>query len=454
MQYPAYRCTDVGNGERFAQEHRDKARYCYAWKQWLVWNDQRWKPDDGGEVMLLAKATAHTWYLLAAETDEVKRKLLSRWAIESERKHRLESMLFLAQSEPGMAITTDALDADPWLLNVQNGTLDLRTGVLRPARRDDFMTKTAAVDYRADASCPEFERLLNRLFENVPAVRAYLQKIFGYSLTGETSEQCFFIFYGTGSNGKSTVLRAILDLLGDYGVTTRPETFLVKRGEGIPNDVAALAGARLVVALESEQNKQLAEGLMKGMTGGDKISARKLHKEFFTFAPQFKLFIGTNHKPTIKGTDHAMWRRVRAVPFTAVIPDGEQDKRLSEKLRAEFTGILKWLLQGCLAWQREGLGPPPEVRTATDAYREEQDVLGVFIEECCTVGTTDTCTKKELYARYEDWCDESGERYALTMRNFGKALRERGIADAIVASVKGWRGIGVMFETSRPYDRL
>lgn len=283
---PALRLTDVGNGELFARQHHAQVRYCFSVKQWFVWDGQRWNPDDGGGMTRLAKQTALTLYERAAkEPDERCRKALAKWAAESETERRLTSMVSLARSEPGIAVPADHLDTDLLLLNVQNGTLDLRTGALRPARREDFITKLVPVHYRPDAVCPEFERLLDRLFENVPAVRKYLQRIFGYSLTGLTSEQCFFIVFGTGSNGKSTVLRAILDLLGDYATTTRPETFLTKRGEGIPNDVAALAGARFVLSLESEQGKRLAEGLVKGVTGGDKLSARFLHKEFFTFAP-------------------------------------------------------------------------------------------------------------------------------------------------------------------------
>ncbi|NOS82769.1 MAG: hypothetical protein HOP32_14425 [Nitrospira sp.] len=436
------RLTDVGNGELFARQHKETVRYCYGLKHWFVWDEQRWKPDDGGRVMALAKQTARGFdALVSQEPDEATRKLLRKWATESERRHRLEAALFLAQSEPGIAIEATHLDADPLLLNVQNGTVDLRTGELRPAQREDFITKMVPVHYQPEAVCPEFERLLDRLFEHVPAVREYLQRIFGYSLTGLTSEQCFFLLYGTGSNGKSTILRAILDLLGDYATTTRPETFLTKRGDGIPNDVAALAGARFVVSLESEQGKRLAEGLVKGVTGGDKLSARFLHKEFFTFAPQLKFFIGTNHKPLIRGTDHAIWRRVRCIPFLVAIPDHEQDKHLSEKLRAEYSGILTWLVQGCLAWQRDGLGPPLEVLAATAAYRLEQDVLGAFLRDRCVLEPTATSTKKDLYDDYTVWCEESGERHRLTMREFGKALRERGIVDAKVGNAKGFIGL-------------
>lgn len=437
------RMTDVGSGERFAAQHRGNVHFCYAMKQWLVWDGRRWKLDDGKAVMALAKQTARSLDLLVArEPDEAKRKVLRKWATESERKHRLEAALYLAQSEPGMAIEIKELDADPMLLNVQNGTLDLRTGELRPHSREDYITKMALVDYDPEAPCPKLESLLNRLFEKVPNIRAYLQRIFGYSLTGLITEQCFFIFYGIGSNGKSTILRAIFDLMGEYAVTTRPETFLIKHGdEGIRNDVAALAGARFVTSLESEQGKQLAEGLIKGVTGDEKVSARFLRKEFFAFQPQFKLFIGTNHKPTIKGTDHGIWRRVRLVPFLEMINEEERDRSFGEKLRGESSGILNWLLEGCKAWQRDGLGEPVEVVKATGDYREEQDVLGQFLDDRCVVEKDGTCTKGDLYIAYQVWSQNNGQRHPQTKNSFGRALRERGFTDARVYGEKGWAGL-------------
>ena len=212
---------------------------------------------------------------------------------------------------------------------------------------------------------------------------------------------------------------------GDYATCSRPETFLRKQGDGIPNDVAALAGARYVIALEPDEGRHLAESLIKGMTG-TQIQARFLNREFFTFTPQFKLFIGTNHKPVIRGTDHGMWRRVRCVPFTVTIPDEEQDDELLDKLNAEREGILRWMVEGCLQWQRDGLGGPLEVQEATQAYRTEQDVLGSFLGAECDFVLGAACSKKELYARYATWCEEGGERHMLSNREFCKLFRERG----------------------------
>jgi hypothetical protein len=235
-------------------------------KQWFVWDGQRWKPDDGGGMTLLAKQTALSLYALAAqETDEHRRKALARWAAESETERRLKSTVSLAQSEPGMAIDADRLDSDPLVLNVLNGTLDLRTGELRPARREDFITKMAPVTYTPDAVCPEYERMLNRLFEHVPSVRQYLQRIFGYALTGLTIEQCFFLFHGKGSNGKSTLLNTVLSLLGEYGDASRPETFLVKHG----------VDARITLSYGATEAKipEIADAVVDGTESGRALRA-------------------------------------------------------------------------------------------------------------------------------------------------------------------------------------
>lgn len=451
------RLTDVGNAERFAAQHRGNALFCYGLREWFVWDGTRYASATGGQIMQLAKQTARQIYVEAShEPDEVRRKSLGKWATESESESRLRAMVSLARSESDMSIDAEALDRAPLLLNCLNGTLDLRTGDLRPARREDFITKLVPVAYDPAASCPEFEAMLQGLFGSTPAVLGYLQRILGYALSGLTSEQCFFVLYGTGANGKSTLLRTILDLLGDYAAATRPETFLLKRSEGIPNDLAALAGARFVTALESDEGKRLAEGLIKGVTGGDKVTARFMRKEFFTFVPQLKLFIGTNHRPAIRGTDHGIWRRVRLVPFQTVIPEDRQDKNLPDKLRAEQAGILRWLVEGCLLWQRDGLGPPLEVQQATAAYRQEEDVVGQFVKERCIMDEQASVKKGDLFDEYVAWAKTSGESRVLSKRQLGAALRERGIQDGWCERQKGWTGLRVktIFEGETSEDAI
>ena len=279
----------------------------------------------------------------------------------------------------------DALDTDPWLLNVENGTLDLRTGQLHRHRPDDLITKVAPVHYDPEAVCPTWDMFLKRIMAGDEALVHYLQKIFGYSLTGVAREQCIFLAYGGGANGKSTAITAVTSVIGAYAQHTPTETLLVKRNDGIPNDVARLHGARLVTAAEAECHRRLAEALVKQLTGGDKIAARFLHGEWFEFTPGFKVVLAVNHKPAIQGTDHAIWRRIRLIPFTVTIPAKEQNKTLSEKLHAGNAGILRWAVDGCLAWQQDGLDPPSAVSEATAAYRDEMDTVGAFSRNAASV---------------------------------------------------------------------
>ena len=248
---------------------------------------------------------------------------------------------------------------------------------------------------------------------------AYLQKAVGYTLTGDTSEQVLHFLYGLGANGKSTFLETIMAMLGDYAKQTSTETILVKKMTGgIPNDLAGLKGARLVSAQEVESGRRLAESLVKQLTGGDTISARFLHGEFFDFKPTFKLWISGNSKPVVRGGDYAIWRRIRLIPFTVQIPPEEQDRRLSEKLRGELPGILNWSLAGCLAWQREGLTPPEEVTAATESYRDEMDIIGQFIGERCLMGPEYKVTAKKLYAAFVEWSELHGGKMAYESTNF------------------------------------
>jgi putative DNA primase/helicase len=270
----------------------------------------------------------------------------------------------------------------------------------------------------------------------------FLQRAVGYSLTADIREQCFFLLYGAGSNGKSTFIKTISALFADYARTTPVETLLVRHGNNIPNDVARLKGARFVSAVETEGGKRLAESLVKQLTGGDKVAARFLHREFFEFEPTFKLWLAVNHKPKIRGTDHAIWRRIRLIPFTVTIPDSEQDKDLPEKLREELPGILRWAVEGCLWWQRDGLGTPEVVKAATAGYQTEMDVVGNFLAECTESENGATVTTKELYDSYMRWCEQAGEK-PITKRDLGTHLSERGFESARNWQGRFWQGLSL-----------
>lgn len=275
----------------------------------------------------------------------------------------------------------------------------------------------------------------------------------GYSLTGDTTEQCLFVLWGSGSNGKSTLLTTAVTMLGEYAMSTRPETFMVKKGDTIPNDLAQLKGARLVIAVEADAGHRLAEGLLKTATGNDRLTARFMRAEFFSFVPTFKIFLASNHKPTIRGTDHAMWRRIKLVPFSVTIPDDQQDRHLADKLNAELPGILAWAVRGCLDWQRNGLGEPDEVRAATAAYRAEMDVLGGFLGDACVVSPHARVASAALYQAYETWAHTNGED-ALSKRAFGLRLSERGFTKADTKKERGWKGVCLRSAMDPPGDAV
>ena len=421
----AVNLTDLGNAERLVEKHGADLRYCYAWEKWLVWDGRLWKVDDTGEVERKAKETVRAIYAEAAHAEGGDtRKALANHAKSSEARSRIEAMISLARSEPGIAVTPEELDADPWALNVFNGTVDLRSGELREHRREDLITKIAPVEYHPDATAPAWKAFLERVLPS-EELCAFVQRASGYSATGDTSEQCLFINHGTGANGKSTYQEAISAALGDYAMRAPTEMLLAKRSGGVPNDVARLKGARCVSASETEEGRRLAESLVKDLTGQDTITARFMRAEFFDFKPTHKLWLSTNHKPEIRGTDTAIWRRIRLVPWSVTIPPTEQNKKLPATLRHELPGILAWIVRGCLEWQRRGLQAPDEVRKATGAYRAEMDVLAGFVAECCEVSEHQRAYARELYAAYKRWCDETGERIE-SQKKFGGRLKERG----------------------------
>jgi putative DNA primase/helicase len=356
-------------------------------------------------------------------------------------------MMRLAQTELEVATTMNAFDTDPWLLTVANGTLDLRAGMLRPHRRDDFITKVSPIADDPGARCPIWDAFLQRVLAGDEEMIQFLQRAAGYSLTGLTTERLLFILCGPGRNGKTTFLEVLLAILGDYAVRTPTQTLLVKRDGSIPNDIAALRGRRLVTASEGDEGGRLAEGTLKELTGGDTIAARFMRAEWFTFRPVCKLWFATNHTPIIRGTDHGIWDRIRLIPFPVRIPEAEQDTEFGAKLLTEASGILAWAVRGCLAWQRKGLGHPEPVRQATAGYRAEMDVLGHFLADCCIVNEGALVSAEALFAAYTRWAATSGEP-RLTKTMLGRQLKERGFTSGRrgTPQVRTWFGIGLRSE--------
>jgi putative DNA primase/helicase len=437
--------TDSTNAERLSKEHGENIRYMAAWKKWLVWNGKYWKTDDSGA--LVHGKCLETIRKLHREQkrtyDHRERIEIEKFAKISENARRRKSAVEMASLIDDLNITSDQLDNNPWLLNCRNGTLNIKTKEFFEQRQKDFITKIANVDYDPNADCPRWKQFVREIMDYKTDVICFLQTACGWAVTGDIREQTMFILFGSGANGKSTFLNTILSLLGDYAMTTPTETFMKKAGDQITNDIARLRGARFVTTTEAEEGRKLSEPLIKKITGNDRLTARFLYGEFFSFVPSFKIFMATNHKPVIKGTDYGIWRRIKLIPFTTRIAEEKQDKLLEDKLKEEASGILNWLLEGVEKWQKEGLIAPEIILKATDEYRKEMDVIGAFINECCLVKTGIKIRIAELYKAYAAWCDDNNE-HAISERFFSLRLKEMGYEQSRTSEARYWSGLGLL----------
>ncbi|MBM4274069.1 MAG: DNA primase [Deltaproteobacteria bacterium] len=402
--------TDLDNAELMAAQHGQDLRYCPTLKKWLVFTGVRWEEDHLGGVYQKAKATIRGLYRQAIPMEDKgeKKKLLSH-ALNSESDAKINAMIRLASKEKGIPVMAKHLDRDPMLLNVLNGTLDLSTGTLLPHDRKHLITKLAPVTYDPEVSCPLWMNFLSRIMGGNRHMVEFLQRVVGYTLIGDNRERVFFILYGKGDNGKTTFLETIRALLGDYAQVAEFSTFLVKRSPQVRNDLAKLQGARFVSASEGDEGARLNAALLKSLTGGDKITTRRLYEEFFEYLPACKIFLATNHKPAVQDTSHGLWRRLCLISFTVTIPLAEQDKTLTAKLTHELQGILSWAVGGCLAWQEQGLDIPEPVRTATQKYQSESDKIGLFLQDCCAIETDARVSIQDLNQAFQTWAEEHGE---------------------------------------------
>lgn len=412
--------TDIRNAERFAEQHGDRFRWTPE-RGWLAWDGKRWRPDESGAIIKAAKDTARSVFQeITQASNRQSEDSLIRWARKSQQLDRLRAMIELAK--PELYTSWLDFDADPNMLTVDNGIVDLRSGEIQPHDPALLCSRMAGVEL-IDGACPTWHRFLERIQPD-PDVRHYLRRAVGYSLTGHTGEQCFFFAYGSGRNGKSVFLETIGELLGEFATASSMSAFELRKG-AIPNDIARLAGARLVTVSETADGQRINEPLIKDLTGGDTITARFLRREYFEFAPEFKLFIRGNHKPAIRGTDEGIWRRIHLIPFEEYITDEEVDPHLQAKLSDELPGILKWAIEGCIEWQRDGLKPPEKVASATSDYRREMDTIADFLESKTQPG--DSVQATPLYQCYKQWAEQNGF-HPLNQMNFGMRLAERGIS--------------------------
>lgn len=448
--------TDLGNARRFIAQHGDAVR-SVSKKRWYIWDGVRWIPDETGQVDRMAKEVVRALYVEASHMrDQMASEALLKWAHKAEQAPRVQALIQMASTEPEISITPPALDNNPWLLNVKNGTVDLQSGVLLPHDRRHLITKLAPVVYDPAATCPRWERFLDEIMGGDAELVEYIRRMVGYGLTGDTREQCFFFLYGQGANGKSTFLEVIRALLGDYAQQAEFTTFLVRRGDGPRNDIARMRGARVVSAVEAHGDRGFDEAVIKQLTGGDTITARELYEKLFEFRPTHKIFLAANHKPIIKEQTEAMWRRIRLVPFTVTIPRAQRIRKLADKLIAhELSGILNWALAGCAHWRAEGLLEPKAVRKATRNYQDENDTLGEFLEQRCVFQEGNWISTPEFYRHFTDWwADTRGSRVPpMSPAWFGRLLSERPELTQIKRKkTRGWRGVALKRQLGIEYE--
>lgn len=439
-------CTDMGNAERLVERHGADLRYVSSREQWYLWDGRRWRADDLRAVERLAKETHRTIYAEAeAAKESVRRKELAAHAARSEAAAKVAAALSLARSDERVALRAEQMDRDPWLLNVANGTIDLRTGELREHRREDLITMIAPVEYDAEAQLELWDRFLRDVTGGDLEVAAFLQRAVGYSLTGDTREERMFMPIGRAASGKTTLAEAIKAALGDYATMADAETFLRRRDSGGPrNDVARLDGRRMVVTIEMDEGRHMAEGLVKHLTGGDTVIARFLHQEHFEFRPTFKLWTFANVAPKVSDEDDGIWRRVSRLPLDHPVPPEQRDPAMKITLRDVTTAgpaILAWAVHGCLAWQREGLGSAPAVERVTAEYRSAMDPLAPFIEERCVLEEDAATAADGLYRAYAEWAKASGDSHPMTKTAFGRRLTSRGFAASRTHSGRQWSGL-------------
>ena len=450
------RLDGIGNGERFVDACGGNVRYCFETESWFVWDETRWCTDRPDLIEWWAKLAARRIIQerdAAIENaraegksdDEIKviKQAYDAHIASAARLKGVQDMLKLSQSEPGVRVRPDELDADPMLLGVENGAIDLRNGTLRPPCRDDLITKSTHVAFDPNARAPIWQQFLRRIMSEDDEMIAYMQRAAGYSLTGSTTEQVLFFLYGNGQNGKSVFVSMLSAILGDYASKMPCEMLMrsdrVSSASATP-DVARLKGSRIAVFSELDEDQKFNESRVKDLTGSDRVVARPLYQEPFEFEPSHKLWIYGNHRPEITGTDYGIWRRLHVIHFRVLISEVERDNELLSKLRGEREGILAWCVQGCIEWQRLGLSPPESISLAVDLYRDQSDSVAMFFEQRCEMYDDAKVTKAEMYAAFCSWIREENAK-SMSQKAFGQRLARLGVDESRSGETRYWEGV-------------
>ena len=449
-------CTDMGNAKRLVKMFGHIMHYSHEMEKWLIWDDNRWRWDNTGEVSRLAQSMIESIFTEAKEEPDADRKKeLLKWAKSSQSSGKIKSALEVTKSQQGIPIELEKLDSHPWLFNAANGTIDLRTGKLHKPDPAHLITKASPVEYNPDAG-KKFEGSKWDLFLNtfLPGndLQRWAQEASGYSMTGIISEQCFWVLYGEGANGKSTFIEVLLEVFGeDYSMSAPPTLFQPRNASQATNDVAALRGMRLVIEPDLQPMTPLNESLVKQLTGGDRLQARYLYAEWFQFHPQAKIMMAGNKRPVIRDQSYGMWRRVRLVPFRKRIKTEDRIRNYSKVLvREEAELILYWAVQGCLAWQRQGELPViEEIEEATSEYQEELDIFQQFLEEWCEKEEDAWCELRDLHQHWSEWCRQSNVPRSLWRREYMlEELRRMRVKTTRVSNRMRVHGLNILQEKS------
>ena len=448
-----WQLTDAGNAYRLYDQHGHAIRYVPEMKKWFRYDGRQWCSDDLGQMMRLAMKTAGTIINEAAAIapiDSARSKKMYNHGVASLNEDRLRKLLVCAQ--PLCAVRPQELDADNWKFNCANWTLDLRTGHPLPHNPTDLITRMSPVVYNPAATCPTFDQFMLTIMNGSSDMISYIQKVLGSCLTGDITGQFLFVFYGSGANGKSTLLDTIRFILGELAGLA-PATLLAGSKQEHATEFADLKGKRLVVASETNAGDRLKDATVKMLTGEESIKARFMHCNFFEFVRTHKMILQTNHKPTLSDTGESMSRRLRLVPFAVTIPVGHRDPNLLEKLKAEASGILNWLLQGCGAWLCSGkrLDAPNEVMDATAAYLNDENPIKEFLDSRCIVSDRASVTRPQLIGTYTQWAQaagvqkplKSGDLYELILR-IGGVTCAQWRSEGSTVPTRGFHGIGLI----------
>jgi putative DNA primase/helicase len=450
------RYSDAGNAQRLAEACGKDIVYVVEADEYFVWDDHRWARDIGNVQMLrMAKAVTEQMFEDAKTLPEEECSALRRFALKSQDSARMKAMVSLTKMYVRNVHYCE-FDRNAMLFNAANGTIDLTSGKLIQPRRADLITVMSPVFFDPTAVFEPWDVYLMDWMQGDREKVKYLQRLCGYILTGMTVEEIMAIFHGTGRNGKTKFYKTIFNVLGDdcYAKAANFDSFVVTKGDpGMPNDVAGWRGKRLIVSSEGEKSKRLAEAKIKLLTGGDPVVGEFKYQEEFNYVPTYKIWLVTNYKPRIVGTDEAVWSRVHFVGWNRFYQSSERDPKLQEKLDSNLPAILNWMVQGCLEWQKQGLNPPASMVEDMDKYRKEQDTIGRFVEDEFIISDEHRTPKREAYNCYKRWAEDAGEHYVLTQAEFNEKMLER-FQEGRSSGSRFWKGFRLKHEVDETIARL